>query len=481
MNKKISKLMILGLLIFTTINIYSFSFFDLVGITSTEPTFQDSLDKIQAVGELQDLITKALESQQNLTAFTKKLEDFVNEREEFELDTIKKVINYILYNPEISKYPATQKILTELGTRAAKPMTTMEILQVMQQMASDPQKILLLKENPEKTMRSLVLFVSERNDETKNKLTDLLNSIKVRKIFTDPGYTEQLDELIALIPQTVSLYEKIYTLYLKLRKIDSTEAINTLLTLMSEYRKATAEEKNKVLDKLELLLNSIIYSPKFSITQQQQALTLLNEVKKEEVSGKEPTKYSEKIDFYYKKALNDLTSPENKSNLLAGLATLSKEKMKAAGNDLQILLSILKFLQQSPYFTEMEKIQLAQFIIDIEAEVSVSDLIGKIYSLLGAAQTDTATRDYIVKLVEKAVNSLIEQIKKDKKIPAENETLKNLLTLYILESPTYAAKKADIEKLQNNLNTEIAAISQPAAQTAATTTISTDIRGRLRR
>ena len=446
------------------ITILSFSLFlfnnTFAAEETTEKTFSKKLNNVVFISELESLIPEAVESNNNMVLFIEKIDDFIDDRTEEQINALKKIINYTLYNPETPEIFKEQ--LTNLRTRIVTPLTDLEKINVLREKALDPDRVKKLKENQYEVMQDLIEFVMTRSDETKKRLLNLLNTIKMRNIITEEGLKEQLVELIDIVPQKTSLYEKIYSLYLKLKKLSAQEAMQSLFKIMQEYMDATTEEKEKVKDKFKLLLNTIIYTPKFNADQTEQAQTWLQEVsKKEEAEIEEPQKYSEKILFYYKNALEPehIAVEKKRATLLKGLISLEQDKVNASPGDLEKLTKTLKFLQLKDAFTPTEKTQISQLISNLEKEVSISDMISKIYSNLNKAETEDNTKKYIISLLEKIKNSLIEQMKKENKIPTtEIEMLENLLVLYIIDSARYADVKTKIEEWQKELNTAKAAI-----------------------
>lgn len=465
MKIKFKKLLItLGLLIVSGNNVYpALSPAPSRKIKEEQQTFIEKLEKIEVIEDITDLISKATESSTNLYAFVNKIEEFVNEREDDDLESLRTVINYTLFNPDVAKteYKEIQDRLKKLRTKASEPMTTTEKFQVLQRTISHPKKLAQFRDNPQDFLNKLAIFVAQRTDKTKEPLSDLLNTVKIRKVFLDKKQNEQLEELITIVPNPAGFYEKVVLLNLQLPKLSTTDVILSLQPLIKKFKKVKAEEKDKSEGKLTNIFNVMLYNPQFSVDQKKQAQEWLIQIAKEDIEPtKEPKKYTDRVLFYYNKSLNldALKRDEIRTELLAGLSKLATEKMKGEAQDLQMLVSMLKFLKTLEIFTDLEKIQLDKFITDLEAEVSVSNIISKIYSLLSKAEKDLSTKNYIVELIKKAINNLIAQIKKDKKVPDENEMLKNLLSLYILESATYAANKTDIQKVEKELDVAIESI-----------------------
>ncbi len=439
--------------------------------------FSEKIDSVVFVSELESLIPEAIESNENMSLFVEKIDDFVDERTKDQIQPLRRVINYTIYNPLTPAIFKNQ--LENLRTRAVTPLTELEKINGLREKALDVDRVKKLKENQIEVMQDLIGFVMTRTDETRTPLLNLLSTIRMRDIITDTNLKEQLIEFIDIVPQPTSLYEKVYSLYIKLKKLSDQEAMRNLFGIMKEYMDATEEGKTKVKEKFTLLLNTIIYNPKFTEEQKKQTQTWLREVSKIKTEPmeemKEPQKYTEKILFYYKNALEPehVAIPKKRTALLQGLIALEQDKVNASPGDLERLLKTLKYLQLRQALTPSEKIQLSQLISNLEKEVSVSDMISKIYSLLNKAETEENAKKYIVTLIEKIKTNLVEQMKKENKIPSETEMLDNLLFLYIIDSARYAGEKAEIEKWQKELNTAKEAakkLQQEAATITATTT-----------
>jgi len=428
---------------------------------------------------LREASPQVVESGALLGLFTKILQDLVFARKNLSYDEIEKlktIISKTLYHQKVQQATDTQivkakELLAMLSQQVQTPITFTEEMRNLRLVIIDPERRKRIQESPETLLNTLTAYVVQRAGKSPEELRDLeglLKTVRASKVFTMQDHKDQLDKLIEIVLLPPSLYEEIYKVYLEFKsgKVN----LSAVEIIIEKYQKATKEEQEKCEELLTLLLKSIIYNPKVPIQDQERASRWLKTVVlKEEavVKEKEPETYSEKVTFCINQAFNPQTfeDPKEKAAFLAKLSELIKQKIQATPQDLEKLISVLKYLdllsKHSEFLDKMEQLQISDILRQIEKEMSVSEKLNIIFSFLGKLPTDPTIKDTILKIAQEIVTNLINTMKKDKNVPDETTTMKNLITVYLLEQPAFTVNKPQIEKWLANLKDTEEEVTKP--------------------
>jgi len=466
-------------LIFAFLSFVNINLFAATTITPEKLTTIQQIENIpEKLATLESLIPQVVESGPLLRFFADILQDLVNERNklsEIEITSLKNIISQTLYNQKVQQATDIQFVmakgtLSRILPKVETPLTFSEEMQNLRRDVANPVKRRKLQENPDEFMDRLTAYVTQRTDKTKEEkdsLESVLKTVRASRIFTDPDHVEQLNKLIEMVPQPVTLYEEIYNVYLDFKA--GRIRMSAVKGIITKYQKAKKEEQEKSEEILTLLLKSMIYNLRLSKNDQNQASNWLKTVVSKEIKEvkKEPTTYSAKVTFYTNKAFKPRTleDPKRKAKFLGNLNKLVEQKMQGTPTDMENLAAVLNYLnllsQHSELFDEAEKLQISTLLTQVEIEASVSEKLTIIFGLLGKVATEPAVKTTILKLTQEIVTSIINKMKEEKKVPEETTTLRNLITVYLKDAPAFAANKAQIEKWQTNLKKAEDEIKKP--------------------